>query len=85
MTPKNNKFHVWKEYVSFLQNDVAITNAAKKKPKKIWIRLNPINNLLQLLLNPHQTKILPRVFLHKRNQVVNVLLKVLPKSKIYST
>ena len=28
---------------------------------------------------------LPWVFLHKRNQVVSVLLKVLSKSKIYST
>ena len=76
---------MWKEYVSFLQNDVAITNAGKKKPKKFWIRLNPINNLLLLLLKPRQTKILPWVFLHKRNQVVSVLLKVLSKSKIYST
>ena len=49
----------------------------------MWIRLNPINKLLPLPKS-RQTKILLLLFLHKRNQVINVLLKLLPKSESYS-
>ena len=88
MTPKNNKFHVWKKiFLSFPKQrlkDVVIKNAGKKKLKKIWIRLNLINKILLALPKSWQKKILLLVFLHKINQVINVLLKLLPKSKIYS-
>ena len=88
MTPKNNKFYAWKEYFSFFQNKdkkmSLLRLLVKEKPKTIWICLNPINKLLLLLPKSRQTKILLRVFLHKRNQVIHVLLKFLPKSKIYS-
>ena len=62
---KITSFCVWKEYLVFFQNKnkkMSLLRMLVKKPKEIWIRLNPINKLLLLQPKLRQTKILLRVF-----------------------
>ena len=86
MTPKN-KFYVRKEYFSFSKTKIKRCRYYKSWEKKNKENLNSSESNQQTSTASTQittTKILLRVFPHKRNQVINVLLKLIPKSKIYS-
>ena len=85
MMPKNNKFYVCKEYFSFFQNK-------DKKMLLLQMLVRKAKENLNLSESDQQTSTASTqittnkdscVFLHKRNQVINFLLKLLLKYKIY--
>ena len=82
MMPKNNKFYVCKEYFSFFQNKdkkmLLLQMLVKKAKENLNLSESDQQNSIQITTNKDSW-----VFLHKRYQVINFLLKFLLKYKIY--